>query len=105
MENITLLWTLNDIPERPAKRLTSTETSTNRSLTTEQERKIAGHLAFLSATTDNSRKVMAVCVEEKDDHEGLVVRLASNTGDITAVLDGFKEIARILEVACTGGRQ
>ena len=104
MENITLLWTLNEVPEKRAERELSIETSPCRSLSTEREKEIVDNLAFLSSTTDDSLKIMAVCMEEKADHKGLVIRLASNTGDITGVQKGFEEIARVLEVAATRGK-
>ena len=104
MENITLLWTLNEIPGIPAETQLSVESSPDRSLTILREKELVDNLAFLSSTKDNSLKVMAVCVEERDDHEGLTIRLASNTGDITDVQQGFEGIAGVLEQAATRGK-
>ncbi|KAL9099809.1 MAG: hypothetical protein Q9163_004744 [Psora crenata] len=103
-ENITLLWLLNEEPEKPAENplpqhcREETE-SVSRHLTVERERDLVDNLAFLSALSDDSRKVMAVCVEEGQDKEGLTIRLASNAGDLRPVKEGFTRIAAILERA------
>ena len=104
IENITLLWTLNEIPERPSETQLSNGSLPDRSLTILQEKELVDNLAFLSSTKDTHLKIMAVCVEERDDHEGLTIRLASNTGDITDVQQGFKKVARVLEEAATRGK-
>lgn len=104
MENITLLWLLNREPEKPAENpvpqqlLKETE-STSRRLTIERERDLVDNLAFLSASTDDPRKVMAVCVEEDQGTEGLTIRMATNKGDLERVKKGFTRIATILERA------
>ena len=56
-----------------------------------RENEIASNLAFLSATSDNSLKVMAVCVEEHFNGKGITIRVASNTGDLSTVTSGFLE--------------
>jgi hypothetical protein len=60
-------------------------------------------LAFLSATTNDSTRVMAVCLKEARDHNHCTIRLTSNTGDLDEVVDGFKLMARILERAASRG--
>jgi hypothetical protein len=64
---------------------------------------IASNLAFLSATTDESLKVMAVCVEEHYNGEGITIRIASNTGVLSAVIQEFMMLAKILEQAARRG--
>ena len=61
------------------------------------------NLAFLSATTNDSARVMAVCLEEARDRGSCTVRLNSNTGDVDEVLLGFKLMAKILEQAASRG--
>lgn len=108
MENITLLWMLNEEPERPAENplpqhfLRETE-STSRHLTVERERDLVDNLAFLSASTDDPRKVMAVCVEERSGTEGLTIRMATNAGDLERVMEAFTRIAAVLERVAAKG--
>ncbi len=61
------------------------------------------HLAFLSATTDDNLKVMAVSVDEDESGEAITVRVASNTGDLSESRDGIERLGRILEQAARRG--
>ncbi|KAF7507991.1 hypothetical protein GJ744_009888 [Endocarpon pusillum] len=101
MQNVNLLWTLKDVPERPQENELPHIKIDWRQLSIEREKQLVDLLAFLAGTNDDYRKVMAVCVEESSDHDHLTIRLASNTGDNTSVLDGFREMANILERAST----
>lgn len=74
-----------------------------RQLTIERERDLADCFAFLSARTDDMMKVMAVCVEEDLDHAGLTIRMAANTGPLTDVEKGLRNIAILLETASLRG--
>ena len=58
---------------------------------------------FLSATSDDSLKVMAVCVDEHCNGRGITIRVAANTGDLSAVTTGFVRLARALEHAARRG--
>ncbi|KAH9203359.1 hypothetical protein DL95DRAFT_430704 [Leptodontidium sp. 2 PMI_412] len=60
---------------------------------------IACNLAFLSANSDDSLKVMAVCVEERCNGKGITIRVAANTGNLSTVTAGFVRLARVLEHA------
>jgi hypothetical protein len=42
---------------------------------------------------------MAVCVEERLDGKGSTIRIASNTGDLTALTSGMRTLANALELA------
>jgi hypothetical protein len=75
-----------------------------RHLSVSREQEIASNLAFLAATTDDSLRVMAVCVEERPDGRGATVRVASNTGDLTAVTSGLRMLATTLEQAARRGQ-
>lgn len=103
IENITLLWTLSEVPERPKENRTKCEIDKSRQLTLEREVQLASSLAFISASTDNMLRVMAVCIEEWPDQQGLTIRLASNTGDLSRISKSFKDIADTIERAALRG--
>ncbi|KAG8531627.1 uncharacterized protein KY384_003258 [Bacidia gigantensis] len=100
MEAITLLYMLNEYPEFPKENQQSKILSVLSSiyqLPFQCEKQIVENLAFLSATTHDSAKVMAVCLEEARDRRSCTIRLTSNNGDIDDVMLGFKLMAKILE--------
>lgn len=68
-----------------------------------REKQIVEDLAFLSATTDDSANVVAVCLEEARDRRSCTIRLTSNNGDIDRVMRGFMLIAKILENGASRG--
>jgi hypothetical protein len=68
-------------------------------LSISREKEITSNLAFLLATSDKSLKVMAICVEEHCNGEGITIRIVSNTGDLSAVVREFVTLAKILEQA------
>ena len=104
VENITLLWTLCKVPDRPKENQISGNDVKGRQLPLDRERQLVESFAFLSATTDDPRQVMAVCIEEDPDKIGMTIRLASNTGDLSQVTEGFNGIARTLEQAALRSR-
>ena len=97
VENITLLWTLCDIPGKPKENKIRAGHDGGRQLSWDRERQLADSFAFISALTDD--RVMAACIEENPDGKGMIVRIASNTGDLSDVTQGFNGIARTLEQA------
>ncbi len=103
MQNIALLEVLNRVPEKPKENLLISNNNSPHRLTLERENEIVGNLAFLSATTDNILKVMAICIEEDQGTDAITIRVASNTGDLTEVVTGFEALARILERAARRG--
>ena len=88
-DSISHLQKLNEVPERPKENILVSRVNSTHRLSISRENEIAGNLAFLSATSDNSLKVMAVYIEEYLNGEGLIIRIASNTGDLLAVTSGF----------------
>ena len=64
---------------------------------------MTSNLAFLSSISDNPLRVMAVCIEEHDNKEGITIRMASNTGDMSLVVNGFNKMAQVLEQAARQG--
>ena len=58
---------------------------------------------FISASTDNMLRVMAVSIEEDADRVAITVRLASNTGGLSSMMEVLGEITNILEKASKRG--
>lgn len=80
------------------------EVDQTRYLSISREKEIASNLAFLLATSDESLKVMAICVKERCNGEGITIRIVLNTGDLSAVIREFITLAKILEQATRQGR-
>jgi hypothetical protein len=68
-----------------------------------QEKEIASNLAFLSATLDDSLKVIAICVKEHCNRKGITIQVALNTRDLLAVTKGFVKLAKVLKYATQQG--
>jgi hypothetical protein len=104
MQNATLLWMLSQIPGKPKENKLIFDIATPYPLAVKRQNEIVGYLAFLSATTDDNLKVMAVCVDEDENGEAITIRVASNTGDLSEVVAGLKRLGRILEQAARRGQ-
>jgi hypothetical protein len=102
-QSISNLRQLDELPEIPRENLVNPEIDSTRQLSVVREREIACNLAFLSATSNDSLNVMAICVEEHCNGRGITIRVASNTGDLSAVTVGFIRLARALEHAASRG--
>jgi hypothetical protein len=102
-QSISNLRQLDELPEIPRENLVNPEIDSARQLSVVREKEIACNLAFLSATSDDSLNVMAVCVEEHCNGRGITIRVASNTGDLSVVTAGFVRLARALEHAASRG--
>lgn len=68
-----------------------------RILDLQREKALAESFAFLAATTDDPKKVVAACVEEGENKGCLTVRLAINIGSLNHVIAGFERMAKIFE--------
>jgi hypothetical protein len=55
------------------------------------------NLVFLSVTSDDSLKVMAVYVEEHYSGKGITIQVAVNIRDFSIVTTGFIKLVRALE--------
>jgi hypothetical protein len=64
-------------------------------LSLHHEMQIADHLAYLTHTSEGSSKITAICVEERPDSQGLLIRLACND------LQNADEIAHIQDLLKT----
>ena len=104
VENITLLWTFCEIPSQPKQNKLHRGQDEGRQLSENRERQLADIFAFISAWTDDSARVMAVCVEEAPAKTGLTICLASNSGVVSQVTQGFNGIAGTLEQASLRSR-
>ena len=106
MEAITLLYMLDKCPESPKDNQPPQALSVLSSiyqLPFQHEKQLVESLAFLSATTDDPDRFMAVCLEEARDRGSCRIRLTSNIGDIDEVVFGFKLMAKVLEQAASRG--
>jgi hypothetical protein len=103
-QSISGLRQLNEVPEPPREHHLALAPDATRHLSAQRENEIASNLAFLSATSDDNQKVRAVCVEEQPSGEGITIRIASNSGDLSDVSSGFQGLAAILEQAAQRGR-
>jgi hypothetical protein len=103
-QTISRLRKLDELPEVPSENLAVPEVDQTCHLSISREKEIASNLAFLSATSDESLKVMAVCIEEHCNGEGITIRIVSNDGDLSAVIREFITLAKILEQAVRRGR-
>jgi hypothetical protein len=106
---IGLLFMLTEVPTRPPENPTAASiadeahAATKRTLTLVEEERLAGVFAFLASTSNDPRKVAALCLEESLDHKSLILKLAANHGDLTHTKLGFEDIARTLKAAHEGG--
>lgn len=108
LQKVILLQLLNRTPEKPSEIILSkSKTQRNdfpeRILDLQREKDLAESFAFLAATTNDPKKIVAACVEEGEGKESLAVRLAINNGGLDQVVAGFERMAKIFErVARTG---
>lgn len=106
MKAITLLYMLNKFPQSPKDSQQSKIFSILSSIYQppfQRERQIVKNLTFLSATTNDSVRVMTICLEEARDHRNCTIRLTSNNDDIYEIMLGFNLMAKILKQAASRG--
>ena len=109
LQKIILLQMLNEVPEKPYENtlvgLKSREDeSPARTLTLQREKELAESFAFLAATTDDPKKIVAACVEEDEAKRSMTVRLAVNNGGLDNVKAGFEKMSEILKRATQRGK-
>ena len=98
--NVAVLYALNEVPGRDqACEISETEGDGNNRLPLLREKELAEDFAFLCATSDSPEEVRAVAIEPQVDGTGILVRVASNTGDLDHVVRGLQAIGYELEVA------
>lgn len=109
LQKIILLQLLNNTPEKPSEmsiseRSAQTDNLTKRVLGLHREKQLAELFAFLAATTDDPKKIVAACVEESEKGTCLIIRLAVNNGNLDNVKTGFEGVARALERIARAGQ-
>ncbi len=97
MKIVTLLYMLNQFPESSKDNQQSQALSILHQLSFQREKKIVDNLTFLSATTDNSTRIMTICLEKARDRSSCTIQLTSNIDDLDEIVYEFKLIARILK--------
>ncbi|RFU33731.1 hypothetical protein B7463_g2601, partial [Scytalidium lignicola] len=98
-QSISRLEMLSSVPQPPEENVMPTDVHSSHHLSIVRERQIVSNLAFISATSDDGNRVMAVCIEEHRNGVGTTIRIASNSNNILEVTNGFILLARILERA------
>ena len=90
---------LEPVRDGPKERALASRSGHESSLTLEQEREVISNLAFLSSRSKNSKRVIAIGIEEDPDGLGMVIRMAVNGGDkdISHLEEGLIHISGILE--------
>lgn len=96
--NAVTLYALDDLHEAclPANSSLGTNRQ-NYHLPFSREKQLAEAFAFLAATTDDMKYVMAVAVEESESGESMIIRLASNSGDLGPIKLALQRIVTKLE--------
>lgn len=102
-QSISSLKQLSEVPGPPKEHDLVLDAGSAHHLSIERENEIASNLAFLAATSDDIQKVMAVCIEEHRNGEGITIQVASNSGDLSEVTAGFGKLGLILEKAARRG--
>ena len=109
IQSIVLLHIINETPQDPCEnklQLTSacSDDSSERLLDIRHEKDLVEAFAFLASTTNDPRKVIAVCVEESKRDRRLVVRTAANHGSLVTVQRGLQGLADIVERVAREGQ-
>jgi hypothetical protein len=106
LQKISLLAILESVRDHPKQHMLVETPGRRSSLTIEQEREITSNLAFLSSRSKNSKRVVAIGIEEDHDGQGMIIRMAVNGGDkdISHTEEGLVQISRILEQVSRRGK-
>ena len=104
LQKISLLAILGPIREGEREHNLISSPGQERSVTIEQEAEIISNLSFLSYRRKDPQTVTAICIEEDEDRQGMIVRMAVSGGAIAYVEDGLRQICGILEEASRRGK-
>ena len=97
-ENIIVLGILtNQQAGQPSENNMPSQITPSRQLPIERERDLVHMFAFLSATRDDPKRVMAVCLDEHVQKTAMTIRVAANRGDLSDLKEELKKIAHVLE--------
>lgn len=104
LNKISLLAMLGPIREGQQEHsLTSTD-DPRRGLTIDQEGEIVRNLSFLAYRRKDPHSVVALCIEEQEDGEGMTVRFSVNGDSVLYVKEGLQQICTTLEKISRQGR-
>jgi hypothetical protein len=106
--SIAVLAALNRVPGSPvteqlAEETLPEETDSVRSIAVRHEKIFIEQLAFICAYSDDPLHVLAFCIEESQILDGVTIRLAANTGNHQALLDGLMPITAMFEQEASQG--
>ena len=104
IENAALLWALAEVPEKPTENSIS-NVEGEWTLPITREIQLTEDLAFIASSKDDSNEVMAVCMEEGADKASIVIRVASNAGDLSHMVQNLQGIADLMVQAARRGIQ
>jgi len=93
---LSYLRKLDEFLEVLSENLAVPKVDQTRYLSISREKWIASNLAFLLGTSDKSLKVIATCIKEHCNGEGITIRIVLNTGNFLAILREFLTLAKIL---------
>ena len=105
LQKISLLAMLGPIREGERENRLISDPGQGRSMTVEQEAEIVSNLSFLSYRRKDPQTVTAICIEEDEDGQGMIVRMTVNGGAIAYVKDGLGRICAVLEQASRCGME
>jgi hypothetical protein len=101
-ENATLLFCLNEQPTPPREIQYATDTSSS-NLSIRREMQLAEDFAFISSMEDDPNGVTAVCIEANHKAAGMTLRVATNTGCPSHLVQQLQAIADIMVQASKRG--
>lgn len=89
----------------PSAYLIAQPSSSVRLLSLDKEQRLADDFAFIAAAKQGASKVAAVCIEETEQHTGLIVRVAANDGVDEDTKAGLENICNHLSNCTKNGMQ
>ena len=102
VQNILILQTLDETPVPPSENsidhyAASHTSGPARVLSLVHERRLVEILTYWASYSDDPKKVIALCIEEKKNGQAMVIRLAVNHGDLDQVKVGLEAMKVTLE--------
>ena len=107
-QNILILQILNETPVPPSENSVDEYAASricnfDRVLSLAHERRLVEILTYWASSSDDPKKVMALCIEETKGKKAMVIRLAANHGGLEATKAAFYAMKIILEKVAISG--
>jgi hypothetical protein len=103
LQRISMLAMLDPIRDDPRRYSPNASSGPEFNLTIQQEAEFVDNLAFIAYRRRSSQEVTALCMEQDEDQNGILIRMAVNGDRISYIEDGLREICSSLEqIACDG---